>query len=182
MNTGTKSLLFGVHQIFIHPVVVLIAWTKLYGWPNWKELVCIIIHDWGYWGKKNMDDEEGESHPEWAAKAAHGLLDFPRLYTFTYFNLCLYHSRHYARNYGVEPSKLCWADKLSILYEPWWFYLPRAWMSGELTEYRKLAAKAAFISEEKTHREWYRWIQEKLSILAREKRGDAVPYANSKKN
>lgn len=57
MKTGTKSLLFGVHQFIWHPLTVLLAWIKLYGWPAWEELVCIIIHDWGYWGKSNMDGE-----------------------------------------------------------------------------------------------------------------------------
>ncbi|MCK5235828.1 MAG: hypothetical protein KAR06_02490, partial [Deltaproteobacteria bacterium] len=59
---GTKSLLFGVHQFIWHPITVLIAWCKLYGWPTWPELVCIIVHDWGYWGKPNMDGPEGEKH------------------------------------------------------------------------------------------------------------------------
>lgn len=33
------------------------------------------------------------------------------------------------------PSPLCYADKLVPSIEPWWFYLPRAWASGELWEY-----------------------------------------------
>jgi len=183
MRRGTKSILFGVHQFIIHPIVVLIAWVKLYGRPNWKEFVCIIIHDWGYWGKRKMDDEEGERHPEWAARFALLWLDWGDLETkgFTYFDLCLYHSRHLAKARGVEPSRLCWADKLSILYEPWWFYLPRAWASGELQEYREAAAKGWGISLSATHREWYRFVQEKLAILAREQKGDAVPYVNQVK-
>lgn len=180
MNTGTKSLLFGVHQVFIHPVVVAIAWCKLYGRPTWRELVCILIHDWGYWGAPNMDGEEGEKHPEYGAKLAR-LLDEPCLIQGhpqhqRYHDLVLYHSRHYARSHGVEPSRLCWADKLSILYEPWWFYLPRAWASGELWEYRLLALE--FVPLVATHREWYAWVQERLAKLAKEQRGDAVPYVN----
>ena len=60
------------------------------------------------------------------------------LYLFNddHYELCLYHSRHFAKTADAEPSRLCWADKLSILYEPWWLYLPRAWAS--LQGYRRL--------------------------------------------
>jgi hypothetical protein len=173
MRTGTKSLLFGVHQVIWHPITVLIAWVYLFHKPpTWKELVCIIIHDWGYWGKLKMDDEKGERHPEAGAKIA-GWLFGDRYYT-----LCLYHSRHYAKNSGKEPSFLCWADKYSIVFDPWWFYLPRAWLSGELFEYRQIAIDTQFISSGTSHRAWYQWIKKRLSTLGKEKRGDIVSYVN----
>lgn len=175
MKVGTRSLLFGVHQVFWHPITVLIAWWRLYGRPSWRELVCIIIHDWGYWGKPDMDGDLGERHPEWAANVA------GRLFGPAYQDLCLFHSRHYARRFGGEPSKLCWADKLSILYEPWWLYLPRAWLSGELFEYRQTADRAGVVALSAPHREWFACIQERLATLAREKRGDAVSYVNTVK-
>lgn len=53
-----------------HPVTVLLAWWALYGRPTWRELVCIIIHDWGYWHCPNMDGPEGELHPEYGAQLA----------------------------------------------------------------------------------------------------------------
>lgn len=34
MKVGTKSLLFGAHNIFIHPFLVFIAWWRLYGFPE----------------------------------------------------------------------------------------------------------------------------------------------------
>ncbi len=172
MTVGTKSILFGVHQFIWHPVTVLIAWVKLFGWPNWKELICIIIHDWGYWGSPNMDGQEGERHPEFAARLA------GRWLGWEYRDLCLYHSRHYARNARVKPSRLCWADKLSILYEPAWLYLLRARLSGELKEYRKLASDAGFIPLHESDRVWFAWIRNRLSTLGREMRGDVVPYVN----
>lgn len=71
MTTGTKSLLFGVHQFLWHPLTVLLAWVYLYrSFPNPKELLCIFVHDWGYWGCPNMDGPEGERHPERAATHA----------------------------------------------------------------------------------------------------------------
>ena len=188
MKTGTKSLLFGVHQFFWHPVTVWVAWVWLYHkLPTFKESTCIIIHDWGYWGKAKMDDEEGELHPELGAKIAGWLFDYdlpaaPWIRTTDYYDLCLLHSRHYARNAKREPSKLCWADKLSIVCEPWWVYLPRAWASGELFEYRAMAAQAGFVPLSVNHREWYLWIQHGLAKLGRERRSDAMPYMQSARN
>ncbi len=176
MKTGTKSLLWGVHQFLLHPVTVWIAWVWLYRrLPNLQETICIIIHDWGYWGKTKMDDEGGERHPEVAARIA------GRLFGSKYHDLCLYHSRHYARNANREPSLLCWADKLSILCEPWWLYLPRAWASGELFEYREIAYKCGFIPLWLPHRDWYAWIQDRFGTIGREKQGDIVSYVNPKR-
>jgi hypothetical protein len=157
MKIGTKSLLFGIHQFILHPISVLIAWIKLYGRPSWKELVCIVIHDWGYWGSPNMDGEEGEKHPALAAKIA------LRLFGREYHDLCLLHSRHYARMFCLIPSKLCWADKLSIKYNPWWIYIPLSWLTGELFEYRKMSANAGFIPLSASHREWFEWIKGRLA-------------------
>lgn len=149
MKIGTKSLLFGVHQIFLHPLFVLWGWKKLYGWPNWRELVCIIIHDWGYWGCADMDGKEGERHPVWAALWAGGNLNGwygvePRrdalkkgfLKQNNYYNeLCLFHSRFLAKKLNIVPSKLCWADKLgSALYPPWLWVLLGT-LTGEIKEY-----------------------------------------------
>lgn len=179
MKAGTKSLIFGVHQIFWHPISVFIAWCELYGLPNWKEAICIIIHDWGYWGCSEMEGSEGENHPEYAAHITHQLLDsevwieLPETETRSkgwkvlqkrteYRDLCLYHSRSMAKKRGVEPSKLCWADKLSIKYDPWWFYLLRAKLSGEIKELRHIAATLETIPESATDREWYEWARARM--------------------
>lgn len=151
------------------------AWLKLYGRPSIKEIICIIIHDWGYWGCPNMDGVEGEKHPEFAARIA------GKLFGEGYYNLCLLHSRHYARNAGLEPSQLCWADKLSMLYEPCWFYLVRARLSGELREYRKVAAIAGFMPLAATDKQWFYWVKSRLVKLGSERR-NSVAYANPARN
>ncbi len=174
MKVGTKSLLFGVHQFIWHPITVLLAWRKLFGRPGWREVVCIIIHDWGYWGCPNMDGEEGEKHPELGARIA------GRLFGEKYHDLCLYHSRHYARTAGAEPSKLCWADKLSIRYEPWWLYLPRAFLSGELFEYRRVAG--SYLPEDRKHREWFRWVKSRLVKIGEQMDAGCVPYMREEGN
>jgi hypothetical protein len=170
MRVGTKSLLFGVHQVILHPLFVLIAWWHLYGRPSWRELVCIVIHDWGYWGKPNMDGAAGEKHPVLGARLAR------RLFGVEYGNLTLLHSRHYARIVHEDPSRLCWADKLSHLYYPTWLYLFLARTRGEIREYRQMAQR--YIPLEASDEEWFKWIQDRFYKLAMEQRGDAVPYHN----
>jgi len=172
MKTGTKSLLFGVHQVFWHPFTVWLAWIWLFHQlPNWRETICIVMHDWGYLGKRHMDDECGERHPELGAALADCLFDDKY-----YANLCLCHSRHYSRQNGMEPSMLCWADKASIKFDPWWLYLPRAWLTGELAEYRRTAIVTGFCPPEVTNRHWYNWIRERQLKIATSRRGDVVDY------
>lgn len=153
MNTGTKSLIFGIHQVFIHPVVVYKAWKRLYGRPTWKEIICIIVHDWGYAGKPNLDGKEGTLHPELGANLA------GRLLGKKYYDLCICHSRHYARILGKEPSKLCWADKYSFSMENREFYLFRARLSKELNELRETLARDGYVPITASDNEWYAYIK-----------------------
>lgn len=182
MKTGTKSLLFGAHQFIIHPIFVAISWIKLYGW-TWKiqHWVAFWVHDLGYWGKSNMDGNEGKTHPELGAKIMHYLFDRYEYETFRYdnatyydyfnnirelrklegwkvcdiqeyddcvsvmykrktkqwYNFTLLHSRHYATEMDILPSKLCYADKMAFVITPRWLYIPMAKATGEIYEYMK---------------------------------------------
>lgn len=158
MKIGTKSILFGVHQILIHPFVVCLAWIKLYRRPSFKELICIIVHDWGYYGKNSIDGPDGKNHPELGAKIAGKLLGRK------YYDLCLYHSRFYANRDNVSPSKLCWADKYSIKLEPYWFYMTRATLTREIKEFREV-----YLSKVLTNKEWFKLGQELMSSEALER-------------
>lgn len=131
MKIGTKSLLFGGHQFLIHPMFVTVAWTRLYHKPpNPRELLCIVIHDWGYWGKPNMDGNEGELHPLWGAKIAQNL--FGSIY---WYDFVAYHSRFLARRDGVPVSKLCLADKLGVAMMPTWLWVFLTSVTREVQEY-----------------------------------------------
>jgi len=117
--------------------------------------LSFFFHDLGYWGKPNMDGKEGETHVEFGAKVLHFIFDgycykyAPqpnwmclekiKVRSFKWYNFSKYHSRFYAKKDGVNYSKLCVADKLAICLEPYWFYLPRVNLSGEIHEYMKLA-------------------------------------------
>lgn len=49
----------------------------------------------------------------------------------------MYHSRYYAKKNNVNPSQLCFADKLSFCVTPRWLYLPMVNATGEINEYLK---------------------------------------------
>jgi hypothetical protein len=130
MKLGTKSLLFGAHRILLHPIFVAAAWSKLYGPPLDPRLwIAFFVHDLGYFGKPNLDGQEGKTHPELGAKIMR------RLFGSKWHDLCLYHSRSAARQYGVQPSLLSHADKLSTLLAPRWLYLRQIQATGEVDEY-----------------------------------------------
>lgn len=149
MKVGTKSLLFGAHQFILHPIFVFIAWWRLYGFPKDPRLwVAFLVHDWGYWGKPNMDGKEGETHVELGAKIMHWLFDKKHKTinvgrnqtimtggTYTWYNFTLYHSRFYAKKNNHPISKLCVADKLAFTIPPKWLYLLFVTWSGEIYEY-----------------------------------------------
>jgi len=150
VNIGTKTILFGNHQFILHPFLVWLSWVRLYHkLPSFWESVAILIHDWGYWGKPNMDGSEGESHPLWAAKLLLGLRGERGN---NLFKLCAFHSRFLARRYGQSASKLCLADKACILLTPSWLWLLLGGWSGEVVEY--MAASKYEINKDTNHTEY----------------------------
>ena len=179
MKIGQKSLLIGAHQFIIHPTMLAIAWTKLYGFPwDFRLWVSFIIHDWGYWNCSDMDGAEGKQHPYLGANIMHFLFDryesvehvncfldgciahvdaranwdrwslcsmgccVHRMERSTHWlDFTLFHSRTIAKWCGVPHSRLCVADKYVFCIEPWWLYLPRVVLSGEIHEYLEEARK-----------------------------------------
>lgn len=162
MKIGTKSVLCGAHCFLLHWFFVALGWWKLYGFRRvpiglrmtkviehplrpgetigiartvhaslWHPAlwVAFFVHDIGYLGKPNMDGPEGEQHPETGARIMRGLFGEP------WGMFALYHSRFLAKQHGAKPSPLCMADKLAIALEPWWLYLPRVNLTGEVREY-----------------------------------------------
>lgn len=130
MTIGTKTLLFGAHQFVLHPVMVAIAWTRLYGVPYDPRLwIAFVVHDLGYVGRRDLDGPEGEAHVELGARI------MARLFGPAWGDFCRYHSRFRASADGRRVSRLCLADKLAVALMPAWLYLPLARLSGEIHEY-----------------------------------------------
>jgi hypothetical protein len=179
--------------MFWHPFTVALAWRKLYGkWPDRYEWCAIFCHDLGYWGCSNMDGKEGHEHPVKGAMRAGRLADWvsrksgnPVLHSILRGNeaceLSLLHSREYAKLHGLKPSALCWADKFCCFYDPTWFYLLRAHLSGEIYEFR--ANAVGHIPDEFTYADWYCWYRLKIlwlpeiqSLLASRRRSCIFPF------
>ena len=119
MKIGTKSMLFGAHSLLVHPIVVGIAWRKLWGFPwNAKLWLAFGLHDIGYWNCPNLEGSEGERHVELGARI------MTRLFGPEWGELCAGHSRHWAKRCGRPVSRLCFADKLAFVLTPGWLYLP----------------------------------------------------------
>lgn len=136
---GTLSVLLGAHQFIIHPLCLALAWRRLYGFPRqWELWLCFFVHDFGYWGKPNIDGEEGTRHPELGAQIVLRLTG-----SMTWHNFCLFHSRHYAKAMGKTASRLCVADKLAFAITPTWLYLLTTGWTGELDEYMANGRNAA---------------------------------------
>lgn len=166
MKIGTRSVLFGAHCFILHPWFVAWGWFKVFGFRSveigrarrlrrsgrwqlpyyrsepvmaslWRPALWIafIVHDIGYFGKPNMDGEEGEQHPRVGAAIMRRLFGEP------WGEFVLYHSRFLAKRYRATPSPLCIADKWAIVAEPWWLYLPRVNLTGEIAEYMAKSSK-----------------------------------------
>lgn len=175
MQVGTKSVLFGVHQFLWHPITVGLAWRKFHGsWPAWWQWIAIFCHDIGYWGKPNMDGREGQSHPYAGARLAKRIVkqigfwlvensfdgdEKLRYLCGITFDLCLYHSSAYAKSNGQKTSELYWPDKLSIFYDPQWFYLLRARLSGEAWEYLRVNAPGWLTWADDPLATWLAWYR-----------------------
>jgi hypothetical protein len=161
MTLGTKTLLFGVHQFILHPLFVLYAWIKLYkSFPNWKELICIFIHDWGYWGKPSLKCADGDKHPELGARLA--------LYYLgpEYCDFILGHSSFYVKRQGIPVSKLMAPDKYWHCLVPLWFYKMLAVPTGEFAHYRGLQ-HARQVSKDLNEPDFLWWAR--LQIVCWEK-------------
>jgi hypothetical protein len=136
MRVGTKSVIFGVHAILVHPFFVAWAWRKLWGFPWDPRLwAAFFVHDMGYVHKPNMEGREGQRHVVMGGRIM-GWLFGPEWRDFV---LC--HSRHWAESTGIPYSKLCLADKLAFVLTPTWLYLPMARLSGELREYMRVSSE-----------------------------------------
>ena len=195
MNIGTKSVLYGAHCFLLHPWFVAWAWWRLYGFPFDPRLwFAFFLHDLGYIGKPNMDGAEGERHVEFGAWVMTRLFDLRKPVKFNDFvcvnthplanvehryrwycgkwgQLCLFHSRFYAKQAGIQFSRLCVADKLAIVLTPAWLYLPMARATGEIKEYMALAKAHTAAGEPKyastqvttsDEARWYADVQEYL--------------------
>jgi len=112
MLNGLRSYLIGYHNPILHSYYVSKAWHRIfYKYPNSREFICIILHDIGYI-KQNQANEINDSHPLLGAQICKILLGDK------YYDLCIGHSRDYAKKNNAPISNLCYADKYAVLLIP----------------------------------------------------------------
>ena len=158
MNTGTKSVLFGVHQFVLHPVLVAWAWFIIYREvPKAHEWAAIITHDIGYWGSPNMDGPEGEDHPE--RVAAWWRKHFGEFGERVAIEV-LGHSRFHAKKNNLPLSKLFRPDKFSTALYPCWLYLLLGNLSGEIREYMEHTETGKYADEYRVYKGQLQWLME----------------------
>lgn len=103
---GTRSLIYGSHQFFLHPLFVMYAWIELYRWTLDPRIwMAAIVHDWGYWGCKTIDGGDGKYHPTL------GGWIMLHLFGTEWAKFTMYHSREYAQMNFAMPSPLAAADR-----------------------------------------------------------------------
>ena len=130
MRLTWRSYIIGMHNPTIHGLAIVKAWIKLYyKLPSPKEAFCIVFHDIGYLWQNKIDGPE-DKHPEFGARLC-GLMGK------SYFEMCICHSRVYAKKYTLDLSKLGYADKASLLMLPNWLFKNMIWIGGEASEYHR---------------------------------------------
>ena len=164
MNVGTKSVLFGVHQFLIHPVIVARAWWIVHEeWPELHEWAAIITHDLGYWGSPNMDGDHGEQHPE---RIAAWWRKYFGDFGYKVAVEVLGHSRFHAAKNNLPLSRLFQPDKLASALYPRWLYLILGNLSGEIHEYMKHAQDGKYLDIVKSNKTQTQWLIETQSHMA----------------
>ncbi len=166
MKIGTKTLLFGNHQFILHPACVYISWVRLYRrLPSWRETLCIAIHDWGYWGKPNIDGPEGELHPVWAAVWA------ARHFGPEHWCLISCHSKTLADRRSMAVSRLYLPDKMGAVLPPVWLLTILGRLSGETEEYRHCPKYADRHRGNMNDREYFNDVKKGVKELVAQRRG-----------
>lgn len=123
MTQGTISVLFGCHS-FVHSIMVIMAWKKLYGkYPVFWQLICIFLHDIGHWGKNYLDDyNEKKQH------VVLGSMIAKKLFGDKGYNLITWHNPYN----GTEKSLLYAPDKYSWVIAPLWWMTLNAFVEKKL--------------------------------------------------
>jgi hypothetical protein len=120
-----------------------------------------------------MDGDIGQRHPELGAKLAGRIMyhyarwrghdeDNAEFFRELYIKFTLFHSRFYAKRAGRPVSELFMADKLSIAFEPRWWYLLRATMSSEIREYLANAPEHLALPNPLSKNQWHNWYERKV--------------------
>jgi hypothetical protein len=138
MKLGTRSLLFGLHQFLLHPLLVLVSFFIVHRrHPSLAETVAILVHDLGYFGAEGIDCRGGEDHPYLGARICRFFFGRKG------YDLVIGHNDDTAKAEDIPLSSLYAADKFFYVLVPVWLHSLLGRLSGEYMEI-----------EESPDREW----------------------------
>jgi len=151
MKQGTISVMFGCHS-FIHSIMVLISWRKLYGeFPKPWQIICIFLHDIGHWGKNYLDNYEEKKH--------HALLGAEvskRLFGQKGYDLVVGHNP-----YNGDPrSDLFNPDKYSWIIAPLWWMITNTWFEPKLQRRGSSRRESAVMFKDAMRVNWENGLKE----------------------
>ena len=128
MKQGTKSVLFGDHSI-IHSYLVWRSWKILFGkYPTFKQTICILLHDIGYFGTDYNTLRTNSGHAELGAYIA------GRLFGAEYAKFVLGHSSKAIEEFNIPESLLVIPDEYSWLIAPMWWMRWNKWIQPWLND------------------------------------------------
>lgn len=158
LTTAQRSYIVGMHNPLFHSATIIIGWIKLYHQlPTLKEDFCILFHDIGYMFQESIDGKDNK-HPEFGARMC-------SLLGSEYFNMCIAHSRDYAKTLKLPLSKLGYADKYSILVYPNIVFKWLITLGGEAQEYHKTTRTKKWgypVQVELIKKDYRRWIKDNV--------------------
>lgn len=160
MTAAQRSFLMGMHNPILHSATVTIGWIKLFRqMPSIKEFICILFHDIGYLNQKSIDGTDNR-HPEFGARMC-------TLFGSKYYELCIAHSRDYAKKFNFPLSKLGYADKYSVLIYPNFLFKWLIKIGGEANEYHNTTKTRKWgfpVQVELIKADYEKWVRENASF------------------
>lgn len=108
-----------------------------YKWER-REVPCPLVRGLGF----DFREVEALAKKGWSYDYQMRGKAYVRRPRFFWSDFALLHSRYYSKALGLDPSKLCFADKLSFALTPRWLYLPMVRATGELQEYLRNAQRS----------------------------------------
>lgn len=113
MRQGTVSVLVGCHSI-VHSLLVIRGWKLVYGrYPEFWQIVCILVHDIGHWGLDYIDDPS-KKNEHWRLGA--------QVAGWLYGSLGIALTAGHCSKSGFPMSEMRLPDKYS------WVIAPNIWL------------------------------------------------------
>lgn len=127
IKSGISCLIFGYHNILLHPLTLFASYIDRHKKiPSFEWVILFFLHDIGY-AFISMEDilsVEKDNHPEYGARIIKKILDEH------WADISIRHSRDYCK--GKDLSELGYLDKDCYRFHPITLAMIQCFISGEL--------------------------------------------------